>query len=411
MRGKGEGSNTAAQSPVSSATMAASNGSDWCTIESDPGVFTSLIQSFGVENGEVAELYSLDDDSLLQLIQPIEGVQCSVHGLIFLFKWQSSSEKGNGNGKDTTPLVGEACPPGLFFAKQCTHNACATQAILSVLLNATNSIIERDEIEGGRDATKAHEDDANGRKLVLGKIVSDFSKFTSHFPPDLRGEAIGSSEEIRTAHNSFGRAEDTFLSDPTRQRVADDDDDIFHFIAYVPHNGGVYELDGLQEGPIRVGSFERENDNGGGDSSNGEKSTVTTSMNWIRVARDAIKDRLSCYSSTEIKFNLMALVQDKRTYLTERLNALAAIGMEESDPSMLAIRSKLQAEEEKRARWMAENARRRHNYLPFCVELLRSLTGNGAEEGKLDKLVAMAKNNSKEKKKRTEAWKKSSEVA
>jgi len=398
--------------------MAASNGNDWCTIESDPGVFTSLIESFGVKNGEFAELYSLDDDSLLQLIQPMEEVQCSVHGLIFLFKWQSSSENGNGSGKDSAssrgkPLVGEACPPGLFFAKQCIHNACATQAILSVLFNATNSITERGEGEGGGDTTTAREDDDGGRKLVLGKTLSGFSKFTSHFPPDLRGEAIGSSEEIRTAHNSFGRAEDAFLSDPTKpKRIATDDDDIFHFIAYVPHeDGGVYELDGLQEGPIRVGSFERESENGGGDASNGDKGAGTTGMEWMRVARDAIKERLSRYSATEIKFNLMAVVQDKRTYLTERLGALAAIGVEESDPSMLAIRSRLQAEEEKRAGWATENARRRHNYLPFCVELLRSLTGNGAEEGKLDKLVGMAKKNVAEKRKRAEAWKQSSETA
>merc|ERR1719203_1672045 len=101
--------------------MASSNGSDWCTIESDPGVFTSLIESFGVKNGELAELYSLDDDSLLRLIQPMEGVyNAAVHGLIFLFKWQSSSNKESSNKAGVAisrgkPLVGEACPSGLFF--------------------------------------------------------------------------------------------------------------------------------------------------------------------------------------------------------------------------------------------------------------------------------------------------------
>jgi hypothetical protein len=55
---------------------------EWCTIESDPGVFTSLIESFGVKNVELTELWSLDDDSLKLLTDPLPDVQASVHGLI-----------------------------------------------------------------------------------------------------------------------------------------------------------------------------------------------------------------------------------------------------------------------------------------------------------------------------------------
>ena len=183
------------------------------------------------------------------------------------------------------------------------------------------------------------------------------------------------------------------MSDPSKpKRIATDDDDVFHFVAYVPNDkdGCVYELDGLKEGPIRVGSYKKEGEDG------------NSTLQWVQVARDSIQNRLSHYSPTEIKFNLMAMVQDRRTYLTERLNSLAAIGIEESDPAMLTVRSELHLEEEKRARWEIENERRRFNYLPFCVELLRSLAGSG----KFESLVDKAKTSAGEKRKRAEAWKK-----
>ena len=50
---------------------------DWCTIESDPAVFSELIENFGVKDTAVEEIYTLEDIA--------EGRS---HGLIFLFKWR-----------------------------------------------------------------------------------------------------------------------------------------------------------------------------------------------------------------------------------------------------------------------------------------------------------------------------------
>jgi hypothetical protein len=70
---------------------------NWSTIESDPGVFTSLIQSFGTTGVEVSEIWGLDDACLPQ----------QSYGLIFLFKWVGSKgddnkqeEKGGNDSQD-----------------------------------------------------------------------------------------------------------------------------------------------------------------------------------------------------------------------------------------------------------------------------------------------------------------------
>jgi ubiquitin carboxyl-terminal hydrolase L5 len=197
--------------------------SDWCTIESDPGVFSSLIESFGVANAQLTELYSLDDDSLRSLT----ASHGKVHGLVFLFKWQGHSSNqseeildGSASSIGTGMAVSEEdIPEDLFFARQMITNACATQALLAILLNAQSV----DAIDGdGTDSSST---------LVLGETLSSLKSFTTSFPPDLKGEAIGASDEIRNVHNSFARRE-TFLMDDSKQRVATKDDDVFHFIAY-----------------------------------------------------------------------------------------------------------------------------------------------------------------------------------
>jgi len=50
--------------------------SSWSDVESDPGVFAELLGQFGVENVNVEEIYSFDQEPLT-----------NSYGYIFLFKW------------------------------------------------------------------------------------------------------------------------------------------------------------------------------------------------------------------------------------------------------------------------------------------------------------------------------------
>ena len=124
----------------------------------------------GCTSVELAELWSLDDETLSSLDE-----SGKIHGLIFLFKWEKTNYGSDVSGAESKseqePLSEDQIPPGLFFAHQVTTNACATQAILSVVLNAQG--------------------------IALGGTLGEFKEFTSSFPPSLKGVAISSSDPIR----------------------------------------------------------------------------------------------------------------------------------------------------------------------------------------------------------------------
>ncbi len=130
--------------------------------------------------------------------------------MIFLFKWVQDTEKREG-------ILSEY-DPELYFASQVINNACATQAILSILMNRSKDI-------------------------EIGEELTNLKSFSMEMTNKDRGWAIGNSELIRTSHNSFQRQDPFEIEDdPKRQGK---EEDAFHFISYLPFNDQLYELDGL----------------------------------------------------------------------------------------------------------------------------------------------------------------------
>ncbi|VDN91591.1 unnamed protein product [Brugia pahangi] len=305
-------------------TSVMSDAGNWCLIESDPGVFTELIRGFGVSGVQVEELYSLDK----QLFSDLKPV----HGLIFLFKWRAGEEPCGSLVLDNNRV---------FFAQQVIQNACATQALINLLLNT--------KTESG---------------IVLGPILEEFKSFTQNFDPMNRGLCLGNSEPIRKVHNSFSR-QHLFELDIK----APEKEDNYHFITYIPVDGHIYELDGLREAPLDLG-------------------TIREGEDWLDAVRPIINARIRKYSAGEIHFNLMAVISDRKMKYQKRLAELAESAMETDNKveEMNHLQALIAAEEEKEKSFKAENIRRRHNYIPFIVEMLKVL----AKEGRLVPLVQEA---------------------
>merc|ERR1712111_54273 len=78
----------------------------------------------------------------------------------------------------------------------------------------------------------------------------------------------------------------------------------------------------------------------------------------------------------EIHFNLMAVIQDKTIRYNNQLKSLSGMSID-SQMAEVARIEMLLAEENKRSKWKQENIRRRHNYLPLIMEMLRSLASRG----------------------------------
>jgi ubiquitin carboxyl-terminal hydrolase L5 len=289
----------------------------WCTIESDPAVFTEMMEQVGVKNVGVEEIISLEPEMLQMLTQPIKG-------LILLFKW-------SGKGAQTQRNVVPEAP--LFFAKQIVHNACATQAIVNILLNHTDSV-------------------------EVGEALSNLHGFTAEMDPTTRGEMIGQADVLRSVHNSFARQTVFSFED----RPAKENDDVYHFISYIHKDGVVWELDGLQEGPIFIEPAE-------------EKDWLATASSAIQARMREAEESDKSGQGQGISFSLMAVTASKIAQLTAQIAALQAAG---DAGSAAALQEELTFAEAQKAKGHVENVRRKHNYIPMLVKLLQSLANKDA---------------------------------
>lgn len=283
----------------------------WSTIVSEPGVFTKLILDLGVKNVQIEELYSIDSHSL-QEVAPI-------HAVIFLFKYSKIDRE---YARSNQPIDGTYDPgfheKGIFFAQQTIQNACGTLAVLNALFNSTADIDVGDEL-------------------------ANLRLFTLEFDPEMCGDTLSNSELIRTVHNSFSAPKFIDTSEGQKPPRDDEDDGLFHFVAYLNIHNTIYELDGLKQFPIQHG-------------------LLSNADEFYEKLPQVLQRRISKYAG-EIRYSLLAITCDKlRQY--KSLGDMAGV----------------EQETYKRQQWDYEINLRKHEYSRLSAALVKNIFGDMSDE-------------------------------
>ncbi|XP_026761984.2 ubiquitin carboxyl-terminal hydrolase calypso [Galleria mellonella] len=243
----------------------------WLELESDPGLFTLLLEDFGVKGVQVEEIYDLH--------KPLES---PVYGFIFLFRWIEERRSRRKFVDQIESFVrDEETINNIFFAQQMVPNSCATHALLSILLNCPN--------------------------LHLGETLSRLKHHTLGMNPENKGWAIGNTPELACAHNSHAIPQARKKTDKNAGvSTGRFTGEAYHFVSFVPINGHLFELDGLKPYPTDHGPWAADED-------------------WTDKFRRVMAERLGRDAGEQvhdIRFNLMAVVPDRRIALTQKLSAL-----------------------------------------------------------------------------------------
>ncbi|OXG98332.1 ubiquitin carboxyl-terminal hydrolase L5, partial [Cryptococcus neoformans A1-35-8] len=292
----------------------ADDPSGWSLTESDPQVFSQLLNDLGVKGLQVDDLYSLDTETLATL-KPI-------HALIFLFKYVSSEEEKGGEtqGVEVDPLSS-----GVWFANQVINNSCGTLAALNAVMNIPT--------ESSPYA---------GESIELGEELGNLREFGAGME-SLEQVHAGPKQAIADFSSPFSMDPSAF---PEREK-----EDAYHFVAYLPVNGILYELDGLRRSPLMHAPVEDD---------------------WLDTARETIENRIATYPPGSLMFNLLAV----RSAALPRLERLL------HDPSTpaeqkFALQDQLEHEQSKAKRGALENKLRQHNLLPVVFQLFKGLGESG----------------------------------
>ncbi|QIX00292.1 hypothetical protein AMS68_005809 [Peltaster fructicola] len=299
--------------------------SGWVELESEPAYFNALLGEIGVQGVKVQEILGLDEELVALIPQPC-------HALIFLFKYIGSDRDESDDEQ----------PDDIWFARQIAPNACATQALMNIIMNipglsiggrlaafkavtsdmtptergdeldqlhfvravhnsfaTENDIISADQIyqkqvkTNHKRAANAKADKAKKRKLDEDDTTFEPSKRTRS-GSTAAARSQQKSEEVTAASTKPTRPSARAQRQNARRRKAPASEAAYHYCAYMPIGGHLWLLDGLEPSPEDLGA-------------------VPAQGTWLDAAIPALGQRMAAYEADDVEFCLMAIVHDPAT--------------------------------------------------------------------------------------------------
>lgn len=312
---------------------------EWYPIENNPSILTQLIKNIGVKGIQVEEILSLES---------LENLNTPIYGLIFLSKYIEN--------KSYTPNILSTWDKDLFFSKQIIENVNAIQSLLEIIFN-------------------------NDDKIDLSPDLKELKLSMNEMSPITKGLTITNCEKIKNEQNKL-----ISLTNDLNKN----DEDVYHFVTIINFKKNVYELDGVQEGPILLEQDVEFN-------------------NWTKTIKNILIEKINFFSNNEIKFNLFVLIPDKleqlnndkniliskKNYIEEKIKGNTDIENENNfeelkglDNGLLEEKIKkieleinecnnaINIEKMKNNKYKEENERRQFNYTPFILEILKIMGEN-----------------------------------
>lgn len=195
-------------------------------LENNPEVMNQLIHKLGLSSSlSFHDVFGIDDPSLLAFIpRPASA-------LLLVFPTSKTYEQyRDAADKDRANYSGSGEKEPVIWWRQTIGNACGLMAVLHAASNGA----ARDYVDP--DST-------------LGRLIKD----SIPLAPVERATLLYNSPDLESAHQSSAQGGDT-----TAPNATDDID--LHYVAFVPSNGHLWELDGARKGPIDLGVLDEGDD-------------------------------------------------------------------------------------------------------------------------------------------------------